>query len=267
LEGYTIFESWSDQGAQTHDIVISTENITIQANFVQDLNIPNGVNLRYYEGNWTSLPTFESLSPQGESTVPNFDISAQNSIGQNFAVEFSGYINIITAGDYTFFTSSQDGSRLYIDDQVVVDNDNVHEVIDQSGTINLVEGAHPIRVTYFKSTEPGSLIVGYEGPDLPKQVIPSSVLFVANPTACKPQTINFSAIPDKTVSDTPFTNSASSDSNLQVSYDLESGPATVSPDGTITLLGQPGTVTVVANQAGNFIYCAAQPVVVSFNVA
>ncbi len=79
------------------------------------------------------------------------------------------------------------------------------------------------------------------------------------------QTITFNAIPNKVTTDPPFTVSATASSGLPVSFQIVSGPATISGN-TITLGGTTGTVTVRATQAGNASWNAAPPVDRSFTV-
>ena len=45
----------------------------------------------------------------------------------HFAMRWRGMISIPVAGDYTFQTTSADGSMLYIDQQLVVNNDGKHQ--------------------------------------------------------------------------------------------------------------------------------------------
>jgi len=78
------------------------------------------------------------------------------------------------------------------------------------------------------------------------------------------QTITFGALPDHTVSDAPFTVSASASSGLAVTFSVLSGPATISGD-TVTIHGT-GTVTIMANQGGNSNYASAPGVTQSFQV-
>jgi len=68
-----------------------------------------------------------------------------------FAFEFNGYIKIPKDGIYTFFTQSDDGSKLFIDDIEVVDNDGDHGTVEQTGKAGLKKGYHKIRVIYFDS--------------------------------------------------------------------------------------------------------------------
>jgi gliding motility-associated-like protein len=79
------------------------------------------------------------------------------------------------------------------------------------------------------------------------------------------QTITFDAIPNKTYGDLPFPITATSSAGLPVSFNVVSGPATVSGN-TVTLTGG-GLVTIEANQPGNIQYGPAKPVTRSFTVA
>lgn len=79
------------------------------------------------------------------------------------------------------------------------------------------------------------------------------------------QTINFPPIADKLTTDGPFSISATATSGLTVSFNIVSGPATISGN-TITLTGQVGTVIVEASQGGNGQFNPAPNVQQSFNV-
>ncbi len=79
------------------------------------------------------------------------------------------------------------------------------------------------------------------------------------------QTITFPAIPNHTVTDAPFTISATASSSLPVTLAVMSGPATIAGN-TVTLTGA-GTVVILATQPGNTNYTAATPVTQSFIVS
>ncbi len=79
------------------------------------------------------------------------------------------------------------------------------------------------------------------------------------------QTINFPAISDKNINDGPFTISATATSSLPVSFEIITGPATISGN-TITLNGTTGTVRVRASQPGNGQWNPAPSVDQNFNV-
>lgn len=79
------------------------------------------------------------------------------------------------------------------------------------------------------------------------------------------QVINFEPIPNKLTTDAPFDLVAEATSGLEVTFEIVSGPATVSGN-TVTLTGDPGEVTVKASQAGNGTWDPAADVFVNFQV-
>jgi hypothetical protein len=79
------------------------------------------------------------------------------------------------------------------------------------------------------------------------------------------QTIPFGPLANRTYGDAPFTITVAASSGLPVSFQIVSGPATVSGN-TVTITGV-GTVVVRATQAGDSNYNAATPVDQSFTIA
>lgn len=79
------------------------------------------------------------------------------------------------------------------------------------------------------------------------------------------QAITFPLVPNKLTSAAPFTLNAAATSGLPVSYEIVSGPATLSGN-TVTLTGQPGKVTIKASQSGDASFKPADDVSVSFQV-
>lgn len=94
-----------------------------------------------------------------------------------FAFLFEGFIKISKDAAYTFYTSSDDGSVLYIDDTEVVNNGGEHGTQEKSGRVALKKGFHKIRVAYFDSGGGNSLSVKMQQDGGKKQEIPGSVLF------------------------------------------------------------------------------------------
>ncbi len=71
-----------------------------------------------------------------------------NSGALNFEAFYSGKINIATPGTYTFNTSSDDGSMLFIDGQAVVANNLFQPVTTRTGSIALTVGMHDIVIAF-----------------------------------------------------------------------------------------------------------------------
>ncbi|MFA5292187.1 MAG: glucoamylase family protein [Phycisphaerae bacterium] len=139
----------------------------------------NGLNYEYYQGTWDFLPDFDSLTPIAKGRADNFDIGLRQQ-DDNFAFRFTGFIEVPANGGYTFYTSSDDGSKLYIDENLVVSNDGLHGMQEQSGYIYLLAGKHSITVTCFEKDGSEELSVSYEGPDISKKRVPVNVLFRCN---------------------------------------------------------------------------------------
>jgi hypothetical protein len=139
-------------------------------------NAVAGLDYRYYEGNWNSLPDFNALTPTRTGTASVVDL-APRSRDDNFGLRYTGYINVPTDGSYTFYTSSDDGSKLYIGDTQVVDNDGSHPEQERSGGIGLKAGKHAITILYYEGGGGQALSASYSGPGVGKQLIPASAFY------------------------------------------------------------------------------------------
>src|SRR6218665_526467 len=153
--------------------------------------IGSGVDYKYYEiSNMSVLPNFATEVPKKAGRASTLSFIGLNDRGDNFAMYFSGYVNITVPGTYTFFTSSDDGSRLCIDGtaagNLVVDNDGLHGTQERSGVRTLTAGLHQIYVGFFEAGGGEVLEVRYQGPSgsgIAKQLIPASVLGQILPNA------------------------------------------------------------------------------------
>ena len=135
-----------------------------------------GLHYSYYEGKWNQLPQFSALEAKQEGTIANVDLSPRLR-NSSFGFVYKGYINIVTPGTYTFYTTSDDGSQLFINDEMIVDNDGLHGKQEKSGSVSLASGKHSIRITYFEKAGNEVLETKYQGPGIDKQAIPESTLF------------------------------------------------------------------------------------------
>ena len=81
----------------------------------------------------------------------------------NIAVLADGFINIPEAGDYRFTTRSDDGSVLYLDGAVIVNNNNLQPMTNvSSALLRLSPGLHSIRAAYFEATGGAGFQVSWE---------------------------------------------------------------------------------------------------------
>ncbi len=140
----------------------------------------SGLHYRYYHGSWQQVPDFSVMEAVKSGTVADFSLEPRTQ-QDNYGFLFEGYIHIEQAGKYTFYTSSDDGSKLWIGEQLLVDNDGLHALQERLGVVYLPEGYHPIRVAFFDRKYADGLQVSYQATGIAKQTIPSEVLFTEAP--------------------------------------------------------------------------------------
>ena len=128
------------------------------------------------------LPNFDTLTPYQAELAPAINYPSTNGAfgtsgrADDVGAVFTGWIEIPTGGNWTFFTTSDDGSRLKIGATTVVNNDGLHGMVEQSGTISLAPGRHAFRVEFFERGGGAGLIVSWQGPGVAKAVIPAANL-------------------------------------------------------------------------------------------
>jgi hypothetical protein len=123
--------------------------------------IPSGLKgVIYHLSHFTKkLPDLEKEKPRGSIYTSSLNIPPQDykegfpGITKRlewFAIEYTGRFWIGTPGEYRFSLTSDDGSKLLIDDQEIIDNDGLHLPQTVTGKIQLSGGIHTIRVPYFQ---------------------------------------------------------------------------------------------------------------------
>ncbi|CAN0483645.1 unnamed protein product, partial [Phaeothamnion confervicola] len=127
---------------------------------------------------------FNALTPKYTRTDAKVSFPATSGPGfagfsdlnDRFAVRWTGQINIELGGTYKFFLASDDGSKLFIDGNQVINNDGLHGTSELSGSVNLSAGFHNIRVEMFENLGAASATLSWQKPgSVSREVIPSSV--------------------------------------------------------------------------------------------
>lgn len=128
----------------------------------------------------TQLPDFSSFTPFSTWIYGLIFFPATNDqiflTGQsdNVGVVFEGFLEAPASDLYTIFLESDDGSRLWIGDTLVVDNDGLHGMVEVSGTIGLQAGKHRVRVEYWEESGASGIIASWKSSTLQKSIIPSA---------------------------------------------------------------------------------------------
>ncbi len=106
-----------------------------------------------------SIPDMSNMHPSALVYADTLNVEARDYqegvAGTNrfefYAIQFDGKFNVSKGGKYAFVLTSSDGSKLYIDGKLVVDNDQRHTPLRKFGEIELTPGQHAIRVDFFKA--------------------------------------------------------------------------------------------------------------------
>lgn len=109
-----------------------------------------------------------------ESTESTF---AGTGLSDYFYVRWTGVVRVPAAGKYTFYAESDDGSRVFVGETKVIDNNGLHAMEEKSGEIDLKAGDHPIRIEMFENVGGAGCRISWEGPGLAKEIIPARAFY------------------------------------------------------------------------------------------
>lgn len=155
-------EVTDDQGTTTTSSPVAVTVIDASA---------GALSYAYYEGSWTQLPDFDQLTPDADGVATGFDLDVRQR-DDEFALRFTGTLTVPETGTYTFYTRSDDGSKLWIDDSLVVDNGGTHALQEREGEIELTAGKYRLTVGYFEAGGGQTLEVDWAGPGFAQEPLP-----------------------------------------------------------------------------------------------
>lgn len=151
--------------ARRHLVVLLTSGVlagglwTAPASSAAPADVPPqepGITLRVFDVQ-TPLDKLCTLkpaqTPNHDKLMPTVDWSTSEDFGgfsDNFVTEATGYLVAPRDGSYVFRLTSDDGSRLTIDDATVIDHDGLHGAEPKDGTVHLTAGSHPLRIDHFE---------------------------------------------------------------------------------------------------------------------
>lgn len=133
-----------------------------------------GLAYAYYEAPFQDLPRpvdWDALEPTRAGSAPAVDISRRDR-DERFGFRWHGMLHAPEDGTYTFWTSSDDGSHVWIDGEHVVDNGGNHAMRTVEGSIDLDRGRHAIEVTFYEQDGGEGMELTWAGPGLERGPIP-----------------------------------------------------------------------------------------------
>jgi PKD repeat protein len=138
-------------------------------------------------------PDTRYYSPGYESDIPNWPRSIISK-SEVFSVVYEGYLMIDTGDDYTFYLTSDDGSRLSIDGTEVIDNnfEGIQAPTEESATVYLARGYHPIKVEMIdQQADYAVFYLEWSSPLFSRDFVNSTYLCVED--ACSPPVADFTS--------------------------------------------------------------------------
>ncbi|MFJ6695293.1 ricin-type beta-trefoil lectin domain protein [Streptomyces sp. NPDC091272] len=142
-----------------------------------------GVTLRVFDVQM-SLKEICTLKPgqtpniDKKMSVIDWSTDADFGLASQFVTQVSGNLSVATAGSHTFRLASDDGSRLYIDDKLVIDHDGLHgSEGPKDATVSLTAGYHALRIEHFEAAGGQQITLSWQPPGASGfSVVPNSVL-------------------------------------------------------------------------------------------
>ncbi|MCW5768955.1 MAG: alpha-L-fucosidase [Phycisphaeraceae bacterium] len=140
-----------------------------------------GLKVHTFSGDFQKCADFapsspESPTPESETVLPTVSLPPENPPRERIARRYSGVISIPATGMHHFALTSDDGSRLLIDDNVVIDNDGLHAAREVRGNAPLEAGYHRITIEWFNATGGAALSLKWKQPDGSWQPVPADML-------------------------------------------------------------------------------------------
>lgn len=149
-----------------------------------------GLVAKLYEDNWNAVPNYAVIKPTAYGLVDTLKMSGSPRVGNiinkllngqqdlisgttqdlvrgsltdYFSLRFTGYIQMTGGVSTTFYLKSDDGSKLYVNNQLVVNNDGNHDASNEkSGSITLSTGWYPFEVQYYEKSGGESITVQWK---------------------------------------------------------------------------------------------------------
>jgi S1-C subfamily serine protease len=127
-----------------------------------------GLRYQVFHGEFKDLNEIRRLEPVGRGTTGGLNLSGLEGLrAENYAVAYEGYLESPEDGVYHLILGSDDGSRLFLDGRLVIDNDGSHPVQEVRCVRRLARGPHRLRVEFFQGSYGAALSLRMERDHLP----------------------------------------------------------------------------------------------------
>lgn len=132
----------------------------------------------WYDWPERNLPAdFDTLgTPDAEGVKHNLDLEGLDDTRNHFCARFETSLPVGTEEPYTFTLTTDDGSRLYIDGELLIVNDGAHGPIEKKATKVLTKGKHALVIEFFDYDKGQTLSFHYATPTIPEREFDNTVV-------------------------------------------------------------------------------------------
>jgi glucose/arabinose dehydrogenase len=178
------FASWSDGGPAAHNISTPAAATAYTATYQAGASGGTGTGLSavYFDNTNFTGTTVSRIDPGID-----FDWGSGSPASQiapdTFSVRWTGQVEAPFTGTYTFYTASDDGVRLWVNNQQIVNNWTNHAATENSGSIALTAGQrYDLRMEFYENSGLATARLLWSSASIAKAVIPSSRLYPQMPS-------------------------------------------------------------------------------------
>ena len=127
------------------------------------LSMPYGLTATYYANpTWNGTPILTQIESNISLVTFQKMITQGRLSAQQISIAWNGWLQISSSGEYRFYTTSDDGSSIILDDLLILDNGGYHGEQTRTTKLWLTEGLHRITISYFNGDGHGSLKVWWK---------------------------------------------------------------------------------------------------------
>lgn len=162
------------KGEPLVDVIPQTEFGTFQA--VSASPKGKGVRYTYHEGEVKSVEELAGLPVLQSGVLPDFLIDGAK-VDEYFGFQYKALVRIDETGRYHFLCGSDDGSKVWLDGQQIIDNDGSHGSNTEEAFFTLEKGYHRLEVKYFQKTEGKTLKLWWETPEGEEVPLSKDILY------------------------------------------------------------------------------------------
>jgi alpha-L-fucosidase len=116
-------------------------------------NLEPGLSCQEFHGAWDNMPDFSTMKPTKSFVATKLDFPTKNGVPEeHVGRHYTGFIDVPADEVYVFGLTSDDGSLLFVDGKLVVNNDGAHSSTLKVGSAALAKGKHSIIIDWYNLT-------------------------------------------------------------------------------------------------------------------